>query len=163
MVLLLFYNGENDFPPFLGKEVARSAGGWLCSLSPSVNPRPSGYPLPWEGGRCATHPASPSFLWKEAARSAGGWLCSLSPSANPRPSGIPLPREGGRWATHPTSPSFLWKEGARSAGGWLCSLSLSANPRPSLGRREMDYSPIVARSIIRSRRMVSRYWQHSLN
>ena len=111
--------------------MAQSAGGWLRSLSFRPTPCPSGIPLPWEGGRWATHPASPSFLWKEVAQSAGGWLRSLSPSANPRPSGIPLPWEGGRWATHSASPSFLWKEVARSAGGWLRSLSPSANPRPS--------------------------------
>ena len=123
------------FPSFLRKEVARSAGGWLRSLSPSANPRPSGYPLPWEGGRWATHPASPSFLWKEVARSAGGWLRSLSSSANPRPSGYPLPWEGGRCATHPASPSFLRKEVARSAGGWLRSFRLRPTPYPpSMGR-----------------------------
>ena len=61
----------------------------LASLSlPSANPLPIS-PLPWEGGRWATHPASPSFLWKEVARSAGGWLRSLSPSANPLPFGHP--------------------------------------------------------------------------
>ena len=76
-------------PSFLWKEVARSAGGWLCSLSPSASPRPSGIPLPWEGGRWAIHPTSPSFLWKEVARSAGGWLRSLSSSANPLPFGHP--------------------------------------------------------------------------
>ena len=118
--------------------MARSAGGWLRSLSPSANPLPI-YPLPREGDRWATHPASPSFLWKAVARSAGDWLRSLSLSANPRPSGIPLPWEGSRWATHPTSPAFLWKEVARSAGGWLRSLSSSANPLPfghppSMGR-----------------------------
>ncbi len=116
-------------PSFLWKEVARSAGGWLRSFSPSANPLPI-YPLPREGDRWATHPASPSFLWKEVARSAGGWLRSFSPSANPLPI-YPLPREGDRWATHPASPSFLWKEVARSAGGWLRSFSPSANPRPS--------------------------------
>ena len=77
------------FPSFLWKEAARSAGGWLRSLSTSANPRPSGIPLPWEGGRWATHPSSPSFLWKEVARSAGGWLRSFSPSANPLPFGQP--------------------------------------------------------------------------
>ena len=29
---------------FLWKEVARSAGGWLCSFSPSANPLPFGHP-----------------------------------------------------------------------------------------------------------------------
>ena len=37
-------------PSFLWKEVARSAGGWLRSFSPSANP------LPWEGGRWTTRP-----------------------------------------------------------------------------------------------------------
>ena len=106
--------------------------GRLASLSFAFGqpPCPSGIPLPWEGGRWATHPASPSFLWKEVARSAGGWLRSLCLRPTPCPSGIPLPWEGGRWATHSTSPSFLWKEVARSAGGWLRSLSPSANPLP---------------------------------
>ena len=31
-------------PSFLWKEVARSAGGWLRSLSPSANPLPFGHP-----------------------------------------------------------------------------------------------------------------------
>ncbi len=103
--------------------VAPEVGFALFRLRPT--PAPSGIPLPWEGGRCATHPASPSFLGKEGAHSAGGWLCSFSPSATP------LPWEGGRWATHPASPSFLWKEVAHSAGGWLRSFSPSANPCPS--------------------------------
>ena len=127
--------------------MARSAGGWLRSLSPSANPRPSGIPLPWEGGRWATHPPSPPFHGK----GVDGLLIPLLPPSSgrrwrvapevgfalfrfrptPCPSGVPLPREGDRWATHPASPSFLWKEVARSAGGWLRSLSTSANPRPS--------------------------------
>ena len=117
-------------PPSFGRRwrIAPEVGFALFRLRPT--PCPSGIPLPWEGGRWVTHPASPSFLWKEVARSAGGWLRSLSPSANPRPSGIPLPWEEGRWATHPTSPSFLWKEVAHSAGGWFRSLSSSANPLP---------------------------------
>ena len=69
--------------------MAHSAEGWLHSFSPSANPRPSGIPLPWEGGRWVTHPASPSFLWKEVARSARGWLHSFSPLANPLPFGHP--------------------------------------------------------------------------
>ena len=164
-------------PPSSGRwwRVVPEVGFALFRFQPT--PCPSGIPLPWEGGRWVTHPASPSsgrweigFLpllppsfgrrWRVAPE-VGFALFSLRPT--PCPSGIPLPWEGGRWATHPASPSFLWKEVARSAGGWLRSFSPSANPRPSLGRREMDYSPIVARSIIRSRRMVSRYWQHSLN
>ena len=36
-------------PSFLWKEVARSAGGWLHSLSSSANPLPFGHPLPREG------------------------------------------------------------------------------------------------------------------
>ena len=100
--------------------VAPEVGFALFRLRPT--PCPSGIPLPWEGGRWATHPASPSFLWKEVARSAGGWLRSLFRlRPTPCPSGVPLPWEGGRWATHPASPSFLWKEVARSAGGWLRS------------------------------------------
>ena len=123
--------------PLEGGSAAMEVGFALIFLQPT--PCPSGIPLPREGGRWATHPASPSFLWKEVARSAGGWLRSFSPSANPRPSGIPLPWERGRWVTHPASPSFLWKEVARSAGGWLRSLSPSANPLPfghppSMGR-----------------------------
>ena len=88
-------------PPSSGRRwrIAPEVGFALFRLRPT--PCPSGIPLPWEGGRWATHPASPSFLWKEVARSAGGWLRSLSTSANPRPSGIPLPWEGGRWVTHP--------------------------------------------------------------
>ena len=31
-------------PSFLWKEVARSAGGWLRSFSPSANPLPFGHP-----------------------------------------------------------------------------------------------------------------------
>ena len=154
--------------------MARSAGGWLRSLSTSANPRPSGIPLPWEEGRWVTHPTSPSFLWKEVARSAGGWLCShfafgqppalraspfhgkgidglliplLPPSfgrrwrvasevgfalfrlrPTPCPSGVPLPGEGDRWVTHPASPSFLWKEMARSVGSWLRSLFAFGQP-----------------------------------
>ena len=95
--------------------MARSAGGWLRSFSPSANPRPSGIPLPWEGGRWATHPASPSFLWKEVAHSAGGWLRSFrlrpppalraSPFHGKRVDGllIPLlpPSSGRRWRVAP--------------------------------------------------------------
>ena len=120
-------------PPSSGRRwrVAPEVGFALFFLRPT--PCPSGIPLPWEGGRWVTHPASPSFLWKEVARSAGGWLRSFSLSANP------LPWEGGGWATHPASPSFLWKEVARSAGGWLRSIFPSANPLPfghppSMGR-----------------------------
>ena len=128
------------FPPSSGRRwrVAPEVGFTLFRLRPT--PCPSGVPLPREGDRWATHPASPSFLGKEVARSAGGWLRSLSTSANPRPS----QRKGG-WVTHPASPSFLGKEVAHSAGGWLCSLSTSANPLPfghppSMGRGEMGYS-----------------------
>ena len=64
-------------PPSSGRRwrVAPEVGFALFRLRPT--PCPSGIPLPWEGGRWATHPASPSFLWKEVARSAGGWLRSL--------------------------------------------------------------------------------------
>ena len=95
-------------PPSFGRRwrVASEVGFALFRLRPT--PCPSGIPLPWEGGRWVTHPASPSFLWKEVAHSAGGWLRSLSSSANPRPSGIPLPWEGGRFLT--ASPAFLRKE-----------------------------------------------------
>ena len=72
-------------PPSSGRRrrVAPEVGFALFQLQPP--PCPSGIPLPWEGGRWVTHPASPSFLWKEVAHSAGGWLRSLFPSANPRP------------------------------------------------------------------------------
>ena len=70
-------------PPSFGRRwrVAPEVGFALFRLRPT--PCPSGIPLPGEGGRWATHPASPSFLWKEVARSAGGWLRSILPSANP--------------------------------------------------------------------------------
>ena len=115
-------------PPSSGRRwrAAPEVGFALFRLRPT--PCPSGIPLPWEGDRWVTHPASPSFLWKEMARSVGSWLRSLSPSANPLPFGHPLPWEGGRCATHPTSPSFLWKEAARSAGGWLRSFPLGQPP-----------------------------------
>ena len=76
-------------PPSSGRRwrIAPEVGFALFRLRPT--PCPSGIPLPWEGGRWATHPASPSFLWKEVARSAGGWLRSLSSSANPLPFGHP--------------------------------------------------------------------------
>ena len=80
-------------PPSSGRRwrVAPEVGFALFRLRPT--PCPSGISLPREGGRWATHPASPSFLWKEVARSAGGWLRSLSPSANPLPFGH-LPSTG---------------------------------------------------------------------
>ena len=83
-------------PPSFGRRwrVAPEVGFALFRLRPT--PCPSGIPLPGEGGRWATHPASPSFLWKEVARSAGGWLRALFPSANPLPFFYPLPREGDR-------------------------------------------------------------------
>ena len=76
-------------PPSSGRRwrVAPEVGFALFRLRPT--PCPSGISLPREGGRWATHPASPSFLWKEVARSAGGWLRSFSPSANPLPFGHP--------------------------------------------------------------------------
>ena len=128
--------------------MARSAevGFALFRLQPT--PCPSGIPLPWEGGRWVTHPASPSsgrweigFLpllppsfgrrWRIAPE-VGFALFRLRPT--PCPSGIPLPWEGGRCATHPTSPSFLWKEAARSAGGWLRSFPLGQPPSPFHGK-----------------------------
>ena len=74
-------------PPSSGRRwrVAPEVGFALFRPTPC----PSGIPLPWEGDRWVTHPASPSFLWKEVARSAGGWLHSFSPSANPLPFGHP--------------------------------------------------------------------------
>ena len=66
--------------------MARSAGGWLRSLSPSANPRPSGIPLPWEGGRWATHPPSPPFHGK----GVDGLLIPLLP-----------PSSGSRWRVAP--------------------------------------------------------------
>ena len=80
-------------PPSSGRRwrVAPEVGFALFRLRPT--PCPSGISLPREGGRWATHPASPSFLWKEVARSAGGWLRSLSSSANPLPFGH-LPSTG---------------------------------------------------------------------
>ena len=129
-------------PPSSGRRwrVAPEVGFALFRLQPT--PCPSGIPLPWEGGRWVTHPASPSsgrweigFLpllppsfgrrWR-IAQEVGFALFRLRPTSCP--SGIPLPSEGGRWVTHPASPSFLWKEVARSAGGWLSSFSPSANP-----------------------------------
>ncbi len=55
-------------PSFLWKEVARSAGGWLCSFSLSANPRPSGISLPWEGGGLLTPllPPSSGRRWRVA-------------------------------------------------------------------------------------------------
>ena len=79
--------------PLEGGGAAMEVGFALFRLRPT--PCPSGIPLPREGGRWATHPASPSFLWKEVARSAGGWLHSLSPSANPLPFGHPPSMERG--------------------------------------------------------------------
>ena len=78
-------------PPSSGRRwrVAPEVGFALFRLRPT--PCPSGIPLPSEGGRWATHPASPSFLWKEVARSAGGWLSSFRLRPTPCPSGIPLP------------------------------------------------------------------------
>ena len=77
--------------PLEGGGAAPEVGFALFRLRPT--PCPSSIPLPREGGRWATHPASPSFLWKEVARSAGGWLHSqplpikkrtpASESANP--------------------------------------------------------------------------------
>ena len=61
--------------PLEGGGAAMEVGFALIFLRPT--PCPSGIPLPREGGRWATHPASPSFLWKEVARSARGWLRSL--------------------------------------------------------------------------------------
>ena len=117
-------------PPSSGRRwrVAPEVGFALFRLRPT--PCPSGVPLPWEGDRWVTHPASPSFLWKEMARSAGGWLRSFRLRPTPALRASPFHGKGGM-ATHPASPSFLWKEVARSAGGWLRSLSSSANPRPS--------------------------------
>ena len=79
-------------PPSFGRRwrAAPEVGFTLFSLRPT--PCPSGIPLPWEGGRWATHPASPSFLWKEVARSAGGWLRSIFAFGQPPA----LPREGDR-------------------------------------------------------------------
>ena len=76
-------------PPSFGRRwrAAPEVGFALFRLRPT--PCPSGISLPREGGRWATHPASPSFLWKEVARSAGGWLRPLSSSANPLPFGHP--------------------------------------------------------------------------
>ena len=82
-------------PPSSGRRwrVAPEVGFALFRLRPT--PCPSGIPLPGEGGRWVTHPASPSFLWKEVAHSAGGWLRSFSPSANPLPFGHPPSRGRG--------------------------------------------------------------------
>ena len=90
-----FHGNEVDglliplLPPSFGRRwrVAPEVGFALFRFQPTTCP--SGVPLPREGDRWATHPASPSFLWKEVARSAGGWLCSISTSANPRPFGHP--------------------------------------------------------------------------
>ena len=85
-------------PSFLWKEVARSAGGWLRSLSPSANPpalRAS--PFHGKGGDGLLIPfLPPSFgrRWRVAPE-VGFTLFRLRPT--PCPSGIPLPREGGRW------------------------------------------------------------------
>ena len=140
------------FPSFLWKEVARSAGGWLCALLPSANPLPFGHPpstgrgsmvfyrfsLPQERRKIGSSPLLPPSSgrrWR-AAPEVGFALFRLRPT--PCPSGIPRPWEGGRWF-FTAFPSFLWKEVARSAGGWLHSLSSSANPLPfghppSMGR-----------------------------
>ena len=81
-------------PPSSGRRwrVAPEVGFALFRLRPT--PCPSGIPLPWEGGRCATHPASPSFLWKEAARSAGGWLRSFPLGQPPALRASPFHRKG---------------------------------------------------------------------
>ena len=91
-------------PPSFGRRwrVAPEVGFALFAFGQP--PCPLGIPLPSEGGRWATHPASPSFLWKEVARSAGGWLCPISLSANLRPSGIPLPWERGDGLLIPLLP-----------------------------------------------------------
>ena len=81
--------------PLEGGGAAMEVGFALIFLRPT--PCPSGIPLPREGGRWVTHPASPSFLWKEVARSAGGWLRSLSLSANPLPFGHPPSMGRGGW------------------------------------------------------------------
>ena len=111
--------------------MARSAGGWLRSLSSSANPRPSGIPLPWEGGRWATHPASPSFLWKEVAHSAGGWLRSLSSSANPLPFGHP-PSMGRGEMGYSSRFSLLPLEGGGAQRRRLASLSFDFGQPPAL-------------------------------
>ena len=129
-------------PSFLWKEVARSAGGWLHSLSPSANPLPFGHPPSMGRGMWLLIPLLPPSSgrrWRVAPE-VGFALFRLRPT--PCPSGIPLPWEGGRWATHPASPSFLWKEVARSTGGWLRSLSPSANPLP-FHEKGVDFSPLL--------------------
>ena len=126
-------------PSFLWKEVARSAGGWLRSLSLSANPLPFGHPPSMgRGVDGLLIPLFPPFSGRRwcVAPEVGFTLFRRRPT--PCPSGIPLPWEGGRWF-FTTSPSFCWKEVARSAGGWLRSLSLSATPLPfghppSMGR-----------------------------
>ena len=114
--------------------MARSAGGWLHSFSPSANPLPFGHPPSMgrgiDGLLIPLLPPSFGRRWRVAPE-VGFALFRFQPT--------PLPWEGGRWVTHPASPSFLWKEVAQSAEGWLRSFSLSANPLPfghppSIGR-----------------------------
>ena len=58
--------------PLEGGGAAMEVGFALFFLRPT--PCPSGISLPREGGRWATHPASPSFLWKEVPRRGRDWL-----------------------------------------------------------------------------------------
>ena len=117
-------------PPSFGRRwrVAPEVGFALFRFQPT--------PLPWEGGRWVTHPASPSSgRWWRVAPEVGFALFRRRPT--PCPSGIPLPWEGGMG--YSSRFSLLWKVVARSAGGWLRSLSPSANPLPfghppSMGR-----------------------------
>ena len=114
-------------PPSSGRRwrAAPEVGFALFRLRPT--PCPSGIPLPWEGGRWATHPASPS-----SGRWEIGFLPLLPPSFGRRwrvapEVGFALFRLRPTPA-HPASPSFLWKEVARSAGGWLSSFRLRPTP-----------------------------------
>ena len=101
-------------PPSSGRRwrIAPEVGFALISLRPT--PCPSGIPLPSEGGRWATHPASPSFLWKEGeAPEVGFALFRLRPTPALRASPfhrkgvdgllIPLlpPSSGRRWRIAP--------------------------------------------------------------
>ena len=118
-------------PPSPGRRwrVAPEVGFAQFFLRPT--PCSSGVPLPREGGRWATHPASPSFLWKEVARSAGGWLRSISPSANPLPFGHP-PSMGRGWMGYSSRFSLLPLEGGGAQRRRLASLYFAFGQLPAL-------------------------------
>ena len=114
-------------PSFLWKAVARSAGGWLCALSPSPNPLPFGHPPSLGRGEMVFHRFS--LLPLEGGGAQRRRLASLS--------------HGRRWRVAPEVGFALsWKEVARSTGGWLRSLSPSAIPLPFGHARHLHSQPL---------------------